>query len=159
MKYNWQQFQQPRQNWMPQTKTMVSWYKRIGDAPLPATKHLLLTYQIYWYNGTWRCTSPSCRSYTATSSLSWRGQRRWSCGDSRLIYVFRIINRSRFVVVVLASVVWYLGTCYPGTWYRTWLTATCCMSMLVYMYQTVHTYLPVVVCCTFAICPSHDNVW
>ena len=30
-----------------QTKTMVSWYKRIGDEPLPATKHLLLTYQIY----------------------------------------------------------------------------------------------------------------
>jgi len=30
-----------------QTKTMVSWYKRIGDAPLPATNHLLLTYQIY----------------------------------------------------------------------------------------------------------------
>ena len=29
-----------------QTKTMVSWYKRIGDAPLPATKHLLLTYKI-----------------------------------------------------------------------------------------------------------------
>ena len=31
-----------------QTVTMVSWYKRIGDAPLPpATKHLMLTYQIH----------------------------------------------------------------------------------------------------------------
>ena len=34
--------------WMvAQTKTMVSCHKRIGDAPLPTTKHLLLTYQIY----------------------------------------------------------------------------------------------------------------
>ena len=29
---------------MPQTKTMVSWYKRIGQAPLPATNiYCLLT--------------------------------------------------------------------------------------------------------------------
>ena len=28
---------------MAQTKTMVSWYKRIGNAPLPATKKLMLT--------------------------------------------------------------------------------------------------------------------
>ena len=27
-----------------QTKTMVSWHKRIGDAPLPATLHLLTRY-------------------------------------------------------------------------------------------------------------------
>ena len=30
-----------------QTKTIVSWYKQVGDAPLPATKHLMLTYQIH----------------------------------------------------------------------------------------------------------------
>ena len=30
-----------------QTKSMVSWYKLFGDALLPATKHLMLTYQIY----------------------------------------------------------------------------------------------------------------
>ena len=30
-----------------QTKTIVSWYKQVGDAPLPATKHLMLTYQTH----------------------------------------------------------------------------------------------------------------
>ena len=30
-----------------QTKTIVSWYKQVGDAPLPTTKHLMLTYQTH----------------------------------------------------------------------------------------------------------------